>query len=110
MLTCGFCNDGALCFRGIDPNTLVDNAQLKLNQAIEWGAQNDLSFSADNTTVVFFSRKYNSFTKVLPKVKKFKMAGVEINPSTCMTYLSYLTKNSTGVYTSKQKSQKLLHF
>ena len=55
----GFADDGALCFRGIDPNTLVDNAQLKLNQAIEWGAQNGLSFSADKTTVVFFSRKYN---------------------------------------------------
>ena len=38
----GFADDGALCFRGIDPNTLVDNAQLKLNQAIEWGAQNGL--------------------------------------------------------------------
>ena len=47
----GFADDGALCFRGIDPNTLVDNAQIKLNQAIEWGAQNGLTFSADKTTV-----------------------------------------------------------
>ena len=60
----GFADDGALCFRGIDPDTLVDNAQLKLNQAIEWGAQNGLSFSADKTTVVFslesitFSQKF----------------------------------------------------
>ena len=37
------------------PNILVDNAQIKLNQAIEWGAQNGLTFSADKTTVVFFS-------------------------------------------------------
>ena len=43
----GFADDGALCFRGIDPNTLVDNAQIKLNQAIEWGAQNGLSFCPD---------------------------------------------------------------
>ena len=58
----GFADDGALCFRGIDPNTLVDNAQFKLNQAIEWGAQNGLTFSADKTTVFFFfSRKYNFF-------------------------------------------------
>ena len=51
----GFADDGALFFRGIDHNTLVDNAQIKLNQAIEWGAQNGLTFSADKTTVVFFS-------------------------------------------------------
>ena len=54
----GFADDGALCFRGIDPNTMVDNAQQKLNQAIEWGAQNGLSFSVDKTTVVFFFRKH----------------------------------------------------
>ena len=55
------------------------------------GAQNGLSFSSDKTTVVFFSRKYNFFTKVLPKVrKKIKMAGVEIKPSTSMTYLGII--------------------
>ena len=54
------------------------------------GAQNGLSFSADKTTVVFFSRKYNFFTKVLPKVKKIKMAGVEIKPSTSITYLGII--------------------
>ena len=86
----GFADDGALCFRGIDPNTLVDNAQIKLNQTIEWGAQNGLSFSADKTTVVFFSRRYNFFTKVLPKVKKIKMFGVEIKPSSSMTYLGII--------------------
>ena len=51
----GFADDGALFFRGIDPNTLVDNAQFKLNQAIEWGAQNGLTFCAGKTTVVFSS-------------------------------------------------------
>ena len=53
----GFADDGALCFRGICAETLVDMAQLKINQAIEWGAQNGLSFSVDKTTVVFFSRE-----------------------------------------------------
>ena len=86
----GFADDGALCFRGIDPNTMVDNAQYKLNQAIEWGAQNGLTFCADKTTVVFFTRKYNFVKKVLPKVKKIKMNGVEINPSTSMTYLGII--------------------
>ena len=86
----GFADDGALCFRGIDPNTLVDNAQIKLNQAMEWGAQNGLSFSADKTTVVLFSRRYNIFTKVLPKVKQIKMHGVEIKPSSSMTYLGII--------------------
>ena len=86
----GFADDGALGFRGIDPNTLVNNAQIKLNQAIEWGAQNGHSFCADKTTVVLFTRKYNFFKKVLPKVKKITMSGVEINPSTSMTYLGII--------------------
>ena len=47
-----FADDGALCFRGICANTLVEMAQPKIDQAIEWGAQNGLSFSVDKTTVV----------------------------------------------------------
>ena len=50
----GFADDGALCFMGIDPDTMVANAQKQLNLAIEWGAQNGLSFCPDKTTVVFF--------------------------------------------------------
>ena len=49
----GFADDGAFCFRGICPNTLVKIAQPKINMAIEWGAQNGLSFSVDKTTVFF---------------------------------------------------------
>ena len=40
----GFADDGALCFMGIDPDTMVANAQKQLNLAIDWGAQNGLSF------------------------------------------------------------------
>ena len=72
----GFADDGALCFMGIDPDTMVANAQKQLNLAIDWGAQNGLSFCPDKTTVVFFTRKYNFHKKkVLPKVKKIKMGG-----------------------------------
>ena len=74
----------------IDPNTMVDNAQYQLNKAMEWGAQNGLTFCADKTTVVFFTRKYNFVKKVLPKVKKIKINGVEIDPSTSMTYLGII--------------------
>ena len=71
-----FADDGALCFRGIDPNTLVANAQKQLNLAIEWRAQNGLSFCPDQTTVgFFFTRKYNFHKKILPKVRKIKMGG-----------------------------------
>ena len=66
----GFADDGALCFMGIDPNTMVANAQRHLNLAIEWGAQNGLSFCPKKTTVVFLTRKYNFHKKVLPKVNK----------------------------------------
>ena len=58
----GFADDGALCVRGIDPNTLVDNAQLKLNQAIEWGAQMaSPSLLIKQLWFFFLSRKYNFF-------------------------------------------------
>ena len=50
----GFADDGALCFRGIDPETLVEIAQPKINAAVEWGAKNGLTFSVDKTTAVFF--------------------------------------------------------
>ena len=86
----GFADDGALCFMGIDPNTMVANAQKHLNLAIEWGAQNGLSFCPKKTTVVFFTRKYNFHKKVLPKVNKIKMGGVEIKPSDNMTYLGII--------------------
>ena len=108
----GFADDGALCFRGIDPNTMVDNAQYKLNQAMEWGAQNGLTFCADKTTVVFFTRKYNFVKKVLPKVKKIKINGVEINPSTSMTYLGIILDHklnwSLHIKTKVSKAIKFL--
>ena len=66
----GFADDGAVCFRGIDPETLVEIAQPKINQAVEWGARNGLSFSVDKTTAVFFSRQKKFQSHVLPKLKK----------------------------------------
>ena len=54
------------------------------------GAQNGLSFCPKKNTVVFFTRKYNFHKKVLPKVKKIKMGGVEIIPSQSMTYLGVI--------------------
>ena len=40
----GFTDDGALCFRGICPDRLVEIAQPKINFAVEWGSQNGLFF------------------------------------------------------------------
>ena len=91
---------------------MVDNAQYKLNQAMEWGAQNGLTFCADKTTVVFFTRKYNFVKRVLPKVKKIKMNGVEINPSTSMTYLGIILDHklnwSLHIKTKVSKAIKFL--
>ena len=86
----GFADDGALSFMGIDPNTMVANAQTSLNLAIDWGAKNGLSFCPKKTTVVFFSRRYNFHKRDLPKVKKIKMGGIEIIPSSSMTYLGVI--------------------
>ena len=57
-----FADDGALCFKGICPNTLVEIAQPKINMAVEWGAQNGLSFSVDKTTVFSSSQCNIIFT------------------------------------------------
>ena len=54
MCPSGLADDGALCFRGFDPETLVELAQPKINQAVEWGANNGLTFSVDKTTALFF--------------------------------------------------------
>ena len=59
----GFADDGALCFRGIDPETLVEIAQPKINAAVDWGAQNGLTFSVDKTTAVFFLDNRNSIVR-----------------------------------------------
>ena len=59
----GFADDGALCLRGICPDTLVEIAQPEINMAMEWGAQNGLSFSVDKTTVVFFFQGNKNFTQ-----------------------------------------------
>ena len=108
----GFADDGALSFMGIDPNTMVANAQTSLNLAIEWGAQNGLSFCPKKTTVVFFTRKYNFHKKVLPKVKKIKMGGVEIKPSQSMTYLGVILDQklnwSLHIHTKVAKAIKWL--
>ena len=53
----GFADDGALCFMGIDPNTMVANAQKHLNLAIEWGAQNGLSFCPKKNNCGLFYQK-----------------------------------------------------
>ena len=81
----GFADDGALCFRGFDPETLVELAQPKIYQAVEWGANNGLS--VDKTTAVFFSRQKKNHSEVLPRIKKLTINGVEIKPSSSMTYL-----------------------
>ena len=65
----GFADYGALCFRGIDPETLVDIDQPKINKAVEWGAQNGLTFSVDKPTLVFFSRQQKFHNEVLPRIK-----------------------------------------
>ena len=109
----GFADDGALCFRGIDPETLVDIAQPKINKAVEWGAQNGLTFSVDKTTVVFFSRQQKFHNEVLPRIKKLTINGVEINPSSSMTYLGIVLdqKLSWSPHIEKKvsKAKKFLH-
>ena len=66
---------------------LLTLPNLKSYMAVEWGAQNGLSFSKDKTTVVFFSRQHKFHSEVLPRLKKLQINGHNINPSDSMTYL-----------------------
>ena len=109
----GFADDGALCFRGIDPETLVEIAQPKINQAVEWGANNGLTFSVDKTTAVFFSRQKKFHSHVLPRIKKLTINGVEIKPSSSMTYLGVILDQqlnwSLHIDNKVAKAKKFLH-
>ena len=103
----GFADNGALCFRGICPHTLIQIAQPFLDKAVEWGAQNGLTFSVGKITAVFFTRKYNFHSKEINNVKKLTMNGVEIIPSDSMTYLGVvldnLKKNWIGMHISSHR-------
>ena len=101
----GFADDGALCFRGICPHTLIQIAQPFLDKAVEWGPQNGLTFFVDRTTTVFCTRKYNFHSKEINNVKKLTMNGVEIIPSDSMTYLGVVLdkKNWIGTHISRQR-------
>ena len=109
----GFADDGALCFRGFDPETLVELAQPKINQAVEWGANNGLTFSVDKTTAVFFSRQKKFHSEVLPRIKKLTINGVEIKPSSSMTYLGVVLdqKLNWSLHIEKKvsKAKKIIH-
>ena len=108
----GFADDGALCFIGICPHTLIQIAQPFLEKAVEWGAQNGLTFSVDKTTAVFFTRKYNFHSKEINQVKKLTMNGVEITPQDSMTYLGVVLDNKLNwnkhIQTKVSKCKKFL--
>ena len=53
----GFADDGALCFIGICPHTLIQIAQPFLDKAVEWGAQNGLTFSVDKNHSCFLYKE-----------------------------------------------------
>ena len=108
----GFADDGALCFVGICPHTLIQIAQPFLDNCVEWGAQNGLTFSVDKTTAVFFTRKYNFHNKEIKQVKKLTMNGVEITPQDSMTYLGVVLDNKLNwnkhIQTKVSKCKKFL--
>ena len=89
----GFADDGALCFVGICPHTLIQIAQPFLDNCVKWGAQNGFTFSVDKTTAVFFTNKYNFHNKEIKQVKKLTMNGFEITPQDSMTYLGVVLDN-----------------
>jgi hypothetical protein len=53
----GYADDAMVLIKGIDPNTLVNLMQGKLNQALRWGLQNGLTFDHNKTKAMVFSRK-----------------------------------------------------
>ena len=73
----GFADDGALSFMGIDPNTMVANAQTSLNLAIDWGLKM-VSLSAQKKLLLFFSPEGIIFIREFyPRLKKSKWEGLK---------------------------------
>lgn len=69
-------------FRGIDPPTLVSQAQTFLNEAVRWGRENGLKFSEAKTEMVVFTRKFGWRAN-----QKLKMYGQEIAHADKAKYL-----------------------
>ena len=63
-----FADDVCILLRGIDPNSLVDLAQIAVDKAIAWGDKTGLQFNATKTAVVFFSHKNK-----LPVLKRIRV-------------------------------------
>ena len=78
----GFADDGGLLTLGIDPQTMVDNMQVAVDQAVAWGNENGLSFNPSKTVVVLFTRRYK-----VTMPTNIIMGGVEIPFSQDVKYL-----------------------
>ena len=77
----GYADDAALLIKGIDPGTLVNLTNAKLDEVLRWGQGNGLSFSPQKTVAVMFTRKRVETREFL------KMNGVKINLSKSVKYL-----------------------
>ena len=83
----GYADDGNLLATGIDPFILREMIVSAMKKAIEWGARNGLTFGAEKTEIVLFTRKRS---KNVPSsltingteikfVKKVKYLGVTLD-------------------------------
>ena len=82
----GYADDGALLTVGKDPSIMVSNMQKAINTAVDWGAQNGLSFNQQKTECIWFYRKY----KWKDPQEKVKMNGMPIEYTNQVKYLGII--------------------
>ena len=78
----GFADDAALLITGPDLYSMVPLIQRDVSKAIEWGKLNGLTFGAEKTVTVIFSRK-----KVPRNISKLNINGIPIEFSDSAKYL-----------------------
>ena len=82
MKTVGFADDACILVRGVDPGTLIDQAQAAADQALCWGSEAGLKFNAQKTAVILFTHR-----RKIPKLKKIKIDGTEAEFQKSIKYL-----------------------
>lgn len=97
-----FADDASLSIIGFDCNTMIDVMQKSIDKAVHWGDTNELLFSPQKTTAIFFHRQ-----KKLNYGKKLIIKGIPIDYVNQVKYLGvYLDTKLTWKYHISQKIAK----
>ena len=80
----GYADDILLYVKGSTPETLIQLLQPRLDEAVDWGKKNGLSFNPVKTNVVFFTKKRRTTVSGLARLR---MGGRALEYTNSMKYL-----------------------